>query len=304
MQAPILLSGTSNETLARSIAHRLNQKLGSIEITRFMDNECRVWVKENVTEKQVFVIQSLSMVADQNLVELSLIGQALKNLKASHVTAVIPWMGYSKQDKAFRKGEAVSAELVARFIEIAGFDAVITVELHSENIVPYFRIPLKEISTHDLFAEALGVGKNHHNTVVASPDKGGQSRSERFARAIGLPIVYLDKSRDRESGLVIVTGISQPIKGRDIVIYDDIINTAATANKTSAFLKDHGAKSVQFLATHAVFAGPAVERLAQSPIDKVIVTDTIFIPKEKRFKNLSVISVAPLLSDAIRGTSR
>lgn len=299
MQAPILLSGTSNEPLSRAVAKELKLPLGDIEITRFMDNECRVWVKEDVAGKHVFVIQSLSTVADQHLFELCLIGQSLKSLKAAHVTAVIPWMGYSKQDKEFRKGEAVSAHLVAKFIEAAGFSDVKTVELHSETIVPYFRIPVTEISTHDLFAhEFLDKEKKEH-MVVVSPDMGGKARSERFARSVGLSIVYIDKQRNKHTGEVTVLGISEPVAGRDVIIYDDIINTGATVIKTSEYLKDHGARSVRFLATHAVFAGPAVDRLKESSLDDVIVTDTILIPKEKHFKNLSIISVSKLLADGI-----
>lgn len=299
MQAPVILSGTSNQPLATSVARLLKKTTGQIEITRFMDGECRVWVKEDVRDKHVFVFQSLSMVADQFLVELCLIGQALKQQKAKKITVIIPWMGYSKQDKEFRKGEAVSISLVSKFIEAAGFDNVITIELHSETIVPYFHIPVKEISTHDLFAREFLSKEKKENMVVVSPDMGGKARSERFARSVGLPIVYIDKKRNKETGDVKVLGVSESVDNRDVIIYDDIINTGATVIKTSEFLKNNGARSVHFLATHAVLAGPAVERLQASPLDDVIVTDTILIPKEKQFKNLSVISVAPIIASDI-----
>ena len=170
---PILLSGTSNRDLSRRVSRALNLPLGDIEITRFIDNECRVYVKERVEGKTVVVIQSLSTIADQHLVELCLIGQALKSLKAKKVIALIPWLGYSKQDKEFRKGEAVSAQLVAKFIEAAGFDTVITVELHSENVLPYFRIPVSEVRTEDLLLKALNSRPGLERAVVVSPDKGG-----------------------------------------------------------------------------------------------------------------------------------
>jgi len=298
------MSGTSNEPLARAIAKHLNLPLGDVEITRFIDSECRVWVKEDVAGKHVFVIQSLSTVADQNLMELCLLGQAVKSLKASRVTAVIPWMGYSKQDKAFRKGEAVSAELVARFIEVAGFDAVISVELHSENIIPYFTIPLREISTHELFAQELLAKGKRDTMVVASPDMGGKARSERFARFVGLPIVYIEKKRDLATGKVTVSGISESVAGRDVIIYDDIINTGATVIKTGTFLKEHGSRSVQFLATHGVFAGDSRQNIAASSIDRVVVTDTIVQPKAHLSPKFSVISIATLLARAIGDASR
>jgi len=294
----ILLSGTSNQPLAAAVASALKISLGAIDITRFIDNECRVYITQDLKEKEVFVLQSLSAVADQHLVELCLIGQAAKSLGALRVTAVIPWMGYSKQDKAFRKGEAVSAQLVAKFIEVAGFDAVMTVELHSENVVPFFRIPVTELSTHELLGSSLK-RLNLLGTIVVSPDAGGKSRSARFAKTVGLPIIYLEKNRDKVTGKVTVTGINGDVRGKDVVIFDDIINTGATAIKTSQFLKSHGARRIFFLATHAVLAGDASAKLAASPIDQVVVTDTIVVPKDKRFEKLTIVSVASLLADAL-----
>ncbi len=299
MDTAVLLSGTSNQPLAVAVAKDLHIRLGEVEITRFIDNECRVYLKEDVKGKQVFVLQSLSQIADQNLVELCLIGQAAKTLGAKEVVAVIPWMGYSKQDKEFRKGEAVSAQLVAKFIEVAGFDRVITIELHSEKVVPFFHIPVSELSTRPLFGGALGRKGIGKNSVVASPDKGGQSRSAIFAKDFGLEIIYLEKHRDLTTGEVNVAGASADVRDKDIVIFDDIINTGATAVKASEFLKAHGAGKIFFLATHAVLAGEASTILSSSLIDEVIVTDTVAIPPEKRFSKLRVMTVAPLLADAI-----
>lgn len=300
----ILFSGTSNAPLGEHVAKQLGVALGDIEITRFVDNECRVYVKEEVIGQDVVVLQSLSTIADQNLVELCLIGQALKSLKAKRVVAVIPWLGYSKQDKAFRKGEAISSQLVAKFIEAAGFDAIIACEMHSEAVMPYFHIPTKEVSTHTVLADALKSHGKWDGAVVVSPDTGGKSRSGRFAKEVGLSIVYLDKSRNVETGDVTVSGISGDVNGKPIIIFDDIINTGATAVKTSEFLHDRGAKAIYFLATHAVFAGEAVELLSKSFIDEVVVADTIAIPKEKQFKKLTIVSVAVLLADAITHTVR
>lgn len=297
MNTLLLFSGSSNSTLAEAVAQNLNVTLGSVEITRFIDNECRVFIKQDVAGCDVYVLQSLSAVADQHLVELCLFGTALKDMGAARVTAVIPWMGYSKQDKAFRRGEAVSASLVAKFIEVAGFDRVITCQLHSENVVPFFHIPVTELSSGALLAGYL---PKDFSGCVVSPDKGGKSRSEKFASNMQLPIVYLDKTRDVETGEVHITGISGDVKGRDVVIFDDIINSGATAIKTSEFLKQHGVGRIYFLATHAVLAGNAVTSLEHSAIDKVIVADTVVIPKEKLFTKLSIVSVAPMLAEAIR----
>lgn len=297
-----LFSGTSNKPLAEQIARSADVSLGDVEITRFIDNECRVFVRDDVSGDEVFVVQSLSEVADQNLVELCLLGSALKNLSAKKVTAVIPWMGYSKQDKAFRKGEAISAQLVAKFIEAAGFDAVITMELHSENVLPYFRIPVVELSTHSLLHNAFLAEVPDAvwgTAVVVSPDRGGKSRSDRFAEEAHLPVVHLDKSRDTSTGEVTVTGIDGAVKNAAVIMFDDIINTGATAIKTSEYVKKQGASAVYFLATHAVFAGDAPEKLANSSISRIIVTDTVYIADTKKFPSLSVISVSPLIADAI-----
>jgi len=296
----IVLSGTSNPDLSKQVARALKLPLGDIEITRFIDNECRVYIKENVEGKTVIVIQSLSAVADQYLVELCLIGHALKSLKAKKAIAVIPWLGYSKQDKEFRKGEAVSAQLVAKFIEAAGFDGVISVELHSENVLPYFHIPVIELRTESVLLTSLRSRLSLEHAVVVSPDKGGKSRSERFARSAKLPIAYLVKKRDLSTGVVTVVDIEGAADEKDVIIFDDIINTGATAIRTSQFLRVHGAKKIYFLATHAVLAGNASEQLAKSHIDQVIVTDTIAIAKKRQFPKLSIVSVAPLLSDAIK----
>lgn len=297
----ILFSGTSNKPLAFAVAQLLGIPLGDVEITRFIDNECRVYVVDDVKDTEVFVMQSLSEVADQHLVELCLFGQSLKNGGARKVTAVIPWMGYSKQDKAFRPGEAVSAQLIAKFIEAAGFDTVITVELHSETLLPYFHIPVVELSTRELFASARGPLAE---SVVVSPDAGGKSRSEKFAQALSLPIVYLDKARNPVTGEVAVIGIAGDVQNKQIIIFDDIINSGATAVKTSQFLKSKGARYICFLATHAVLAGRAPHLLQKSMIDSIMVTDTILIPQEKQFPKLSTVSVAPLLADAIKTAVR
>lgn len=285
----MLFSGTSNPLLAKKIASIFNIPLGNVEITRFIDNECRVYVNDDVAGKRVFVVESLSEIADQHLVELCLFGQVLKDLHAKEVIAVIPWMGYSKQDRAFREGEAVSALLVAKFIEAAGFDRVITCELHSPHILTYFHVPVTTLSTHTLFSPSQG--------IVVSPDKGGRSRSEIFAKNLKLPVVYCTKKRNGNT--VTVTGVSGDVEGKACIIFDDIVNTGETAIKISDFLKNHGANTVSLYATHAVLAGDAAKKLSLSSIDTVTFTDTIAVPKHKISSKFKIVSVAPLLADAI-----
>lgn len=290
----ILFSGTSN----RPLAEKLSIPLGNVEITRFIDNECRVFVREDVAGEDLFVLQSLSEVADQNLVELCLLGSALKDLGAKRVTAIIPWMGYSKQDKAFRKGEAVSMQLVAKFIEAAGFDAAITFDLHSKLVLQYFQIPVQELSARTLLAETTRIILVGQKAVVVCPDSGGKSRSEQFAVEQNLPVVYLEKSRN-VNGTVTINGMNGDVSEKSVIIFDDIINTGETAVKTSAFVKSRGATTVYFLATHAVLAGNAAQILEKSDIDKIIVTDTISIPEHKRFDKLTVKSISHELASQI-----
>lgn len=302
----MIFSGTSNPILAKSIATKLDLVLGNVEITRFIDNECRVFIQDDVAGQDVVIVQSLSMIADQHLVELCLLGQAAKDLGAKKVVAVIPWMGYSKQDKAFRKGEAISSQLVAKFIEAAGFDHVITVELHSENVIPYFHIPVTELSSHEVLMEELKKDNTIklETTCVASPDTGGKTRSETFAKDAHLPIVYLEKSRNHETGEVLVQGLQGDVAGRDIVIFDDIINTGATSIQAAAFLKEHGARYIMLLATHAVLAGRAVDAFRSSVIDRTVVTDTIHVSSNKQFDRLNIVSLAPILAVAISANLR
>ncbi len=300
-------AGTSNPPLAAVVAEHLGIGLGNVEITRFIDNECRVFVKEAVEGQDVYILQSLSEVADQHLVELCLLGSAVKGLGAKKVTAVIPWMGYSKQDKAFRKGEAISAQLVAKFIEAAGFDAVITVELHSENVLPYFTIPVTELSSHRLLGSAFFADTEQSalsKIAVVSPDYGGVSRSARFADEMKLPLVHLTKKRNLETGEVTVTDADGSLVGVTAVMFDDIINTGATAVKTSDFVLQNGATAVYFLATHGVFAGDAAQKLSASRITKIMVSDTIVVPEEKKFPSLQIVSVASLIADAIQSQTK
>lgn len=297
----ILFSGSSNLPLAQKIAEQLNIKLGECEIKRFPDGECKVWVKEDVKDREVFVVQSLSYIADQNLMELCLFGDALKRLGASHVTAVIPWLGYSKQDKEFRRGEAVSVQLVAKFIETAGFDKVITLDLHSPNIKNYFKIPVSELSARELLGQEADGKKLKANNeyIVVSPDKGGAGRSEKFAEEEKLSVVHMDKTRDLATGKVEIRGIDTEVKDKNAIIFDDIINTGSTAIETAKYLHEKAVKSILFLATHAVLAGDASKKIQESFIDQVVVSDTIEIPKEKVFTKLKIVSTASLLSEAL-----
>lgn len=297
-----LFAGNSNLPLSLRIAGKLGIKLSKVEINRFSDGECRVWIREEVKGEKTFVIQSLSFPPDQYLMELCLLGSALKRLEAKNITAIIPWLGYSKQDREFRKGEAVSIELVAKLLETAGFEKIIAVELHSQTVKEYFKIPIIELSAKELVKKII-LQKKENDFIVISPDLGGKGRSCEFARIMQWPIAYLNKKRDYSDGKVIILDIDREIKGREVIIYDDIINTGATAVETANFLQKKGAKRIIFIGVHSVLSGNAGILLQNSFIDEVITTDTIDLSKEKQFSKLKIISVDDLLTEKLRNLS-
>jgi ribose-phosphate pyrophosphokinase len=295
----ILFSGSSNQPLAETVAKDLEIELGKVDLTRFADGELRPWIQEDVRDKTVFVLESLSYPMDEHVMELSLIGDAIRRSAPKTMIAVIPYMGYSRQDKQHRVGEPVSARVIAKFIEVSKFKEIITVDLHNDAIVGFFQIPVTHLSALTVLAEEIKKLKLT-NGVVVSPDVGGVKRARNLAYLLDFPMVVMEKKRfldrhDRTESVAIIGDV----KGRDAVVIDDMIASGSTIAGGAPALKDAGAVSVTFAATHAVLAGPAVERLQSPAIDRVLLTDTIVIPKEKLFKKLTVVTVAPLLVRAI-----
>jgi len=292
-----IFSGSSNPELASKLG-----KVGKIEISKFANGETRVWVKEREIEKQVVVVQSLSSPTNEHLIEFCLICDALHRGGATEIIAVIPWMGYSKQDKVFRAGESLSCKVVAQILQIAKPVKIITLDLHNKVTLGFFDCPIVELSAKPLlreyFAEFAG--------LVVAPDSGAVKASTAFAEELGVGVVYLDKKRDLESGEVVVMGMSGSVRGKDILIIDDNVFTGATLLETAKELKKTGAKSIKVGLTHHLYVRGVQEKIEASAIDEIVVTDTVGnksqISNSQIFKSnkLKILSVAQLIVDELR----
>lgn len=295
----LLFSGSSNKPLAQEISKLLHTTLGKIDLSRFADGEIRPWIQEDVRDKTVFVLESLSFPMDEHVMELALIGDAVRRSAPKNIVAVIPYMGYARQDKQHRPGEPVSARVIAKFIEVSKFKEVITVDLHNDAIVGFFQIPVSHISALDVLASEVKKLSLSH-AVVVSPDVGGVKRARNLAYALDVPMVVMEKKRfldrhDTSESFQIIGDV----QGMDAIIVDDVISTGGTIVHSALSLKEAGTKSVTVLASHAVFAGEAAKKLSDSSIDTLIVTDTIPLSKEIVFPKLRVVSVAPIIADVI-----
>ena len=296
---PIIFAGNSNPELARNIASHLEMELGHVEIIRFADSECRVRVEEDVEEKDVFIIQSLSNPVDEFLMEFLLMGDAVKRGEPRRMIAVLPYHGYARQDRIHRLGECLSAQVVAKLIETVGFDKLITVELHSESIVGFFKIPVIHLSGLTVFYDL--VKKLNEDVVIITPDAGALKRAQRFAESLDLPLALIEKKRDLDHPHKILNmRVVGEVKDKTAIIVDDAIVTGGTLMNAAYKLKEKGVRKVIAAATHADFVGGADKILQDSPIDGIWVTDTIDIPQVKYFSKLNVSSIATLIASEMK----
>jgi ribose-phosphate pyrophosphokinase len=293
----MIFSGNSNLSLAKVLAKKTGLRLGKILIEKFSDGEIYVQVQENVKGKKVFVLQSLNCPADENLMELLIIIDALKEMAPEKITAILPFYAYRRQEKKLKQGESITARLVAKLLETAGVDAVILVDIHSDKILDFFRVPAKNIEATDLFVEYFRQLKLK-NAMVVAPDKGALEDAKRFAEKLNLEAIFITKKRRTHDQVESMT-LSGDVKGKNIIIIDDEIDTAGTISRAAELLKSRGAKNIYVGCTHAVFSGPAMVRLKKAPIKKIITTDTISLPLEKRIKKLSVVSVSSKLAEFV-----
>lgn len=293
-----ILSGTSNTQLAHSIAHHLNSEPISVEISKFSNGEKRVWIPEKVSGKNVAIVQSLSQPVDEYIIELLLLTDALERAGARHVNAIIPWMGYSLQDKVFRPGEPIAAKVVANLISNAYIKRVQLLDLHNTSIPGFFYIPSQHLSALDLFAQYVKDSFSLENAVVVSPDFGGLKRARIFADSLDLDLANIDKYRDLQTGKVTPLGLSGNVSNKICFVFDDVINTGSTLKETAQFLKSNGAKEVHFISTHALFAGNALEEVKDNSIDSIIITNSVH--HENLEPKIKVLDVAPLFAEAIR----
>lgn len=295
----VIFSGNSNPTLASEIASNLGLPLGKVEIIRFADSECRVRIEEDVEGKDVFIIQSLSNPVDERLIELLLMCDAVKRLEPRKIIAVIPYHGYARQDRIHRPGECLSSQVIAKLIETVGVDKLITVELHNEAILGFFKIPVVHLSGLGIFQPALK--ELNSNIVIVTPDAGALKRAQKFSENMDAPLALIEKKRDlNKLHKILSMRVVGDVKDKIAIIVDDVIVTGGTLINAGYLLKEKGASQVIAVATHADFVGGADKILKDSPVDKIWVTDTIPIPQDMCFPKLRIFSSSSLLSDAIR----
>jgi len=291
-----VFSGTANEEFAKKVAKNLTLPLSDATIRRFSDGEIGVQISESVRGKDVFVIQPTCAPANDTLMEILIMTDALRRSSANSITAIMPYFGYARQDRKAAPRVPISAKLVANLLETAGIDRVVTIDLHAGQIQGFFDIPVDNLYGNIIFLDYIK-RKNLKNPVIASPDIGGVARARAFANKLGVDMVIIDKRRE-QANVCEVMNIIGNVEGKDIILVDDMIDTAGTITKGAAVLKEKGASSVMACCTHAVLSGPAYKRIDSSVLDELIVSDTI--PLKQKSDKITVLSVAPLFSEVIR----
>ena len=289
----------SNKPLAEKIAAEVGVKLGKSSVKRFSDGEIQINIEESIRGDDVYLIQSTSSPVNDNLMELLIMIDALRRASAHTINVVMPYYGYARQDRKARSREPITAKLVANMLERAGATRVLALDLHAAQIQGFFDIPVDHLVGAPLLADYFL--RNHYDgadTVVVSPDHGGVTRARKLAEFLKAPIAIIDKRRPRPN-VAEVMNIVGNVTGKQCIIIDDMIDTAGTITLAAQALKDAGATEVLVAATHAIFSGPAVERLTHSAIEKVVVTGSINLPADKHMDKLDVVSVGPLMGRAI-----
>ena len=298
-----ILSGTSNPLLSKSISKHLRLKLINTNIKNFADGEIYVEINENIRGNSVFVVQSTSTPANDNLMELLLCIDALRRSSAKNITAVIPYFGYARQDRKVVPRTSISAKVVSNLITNAGANRIVTVDLHAGQIQGFFDMPVDNLFTTPIFARYIKKNIKSNNLTCVSPDAGGIERTRGLAKKINAELAIIDKRRP-QAGKSQVMNIIGDIKNKNCIIVDDIIDSGGTiVNAVEALIKK-GAKDVHVFVTHAVLSGDAVNKIKKSKIKKLIITDTI--DNSRRIKNVSkiqVLSIAPLMAEAIKRIS-
>ena len=288
----------SSKDLAKKIADQMGLPLGKCEVGTFSDGEIAVSIKETVRGSDVFIIQSTNAPVNNNLMELLIMIDALKRASAGRITAVMPYYGYARQDRKSKSRDPITAKLVADLITAAGADRVLTMDLHAAQIQGFFNIPLDHLVGMPILAREF-VKKEIEDLVVVSPDLGSVTRARNFANYLDAPIAIIDKRRPKANVSEIMNIIGE-IKDKNVVIIDDIIDTAGTLCNAANALKERGAKSVRACATHGVLSGPAIQRIKDSAIEELILLDTIQLPEEKQLDKIEVVTVAEVFAEAIK----
>ena len=292
-----IFAANSNPDLAAKIAERLELPVGKSSVGMFSDGEISVNLYETVRGSDVFVVQSTSEPVNDHLMELLIMIDALKRASAGRITAVIPYMGYARQDRKAKARDPISAKLVADLIIAAGADRVLTMDLHAAQIQGYFDIPVDHLVGLPILVKYFKE-KDLDDIVVVSPDHGSVTRARNMAEPLNVPIAIVDKRRPEPNKSEIMNIIGN-IEGKNCILIDDMIDTAGTITNAANALKDLGAKDVFACATHAVLSGPAIERIENSAISELVLLNTVPIPEEKKIEKMTHLSVAPLFAEAM-----
>ena len=295
-----LLSGNANPKLSQSIADALGVKLGESEIEKFSDGEIKIKINESIRGKDVYIVQPTSYPTNDNLMELLIMVDACRRASAGYINAIIPYYGYARQDRKTRGREPITAKLVANLLTIAGVDRIITMDLHAGQIQGYFDIPVDHFSAIRLLSSYFTdmAYDKADDFVVVSPDLGGVRRAREFSDYLKLPIAIIEKRRPMPNVSEVMSVIGD-FKGKHAILVDDMVDTAGTITNAANYLIENGAKDVYIAATHGVFSGKAIERLSDSSVKEVIITNTIELPKEKQLDKIKQLEVGPLLAEAI-----
>lgn len=297
MNSPKIFAGSSNPNLASSISEISRIPLGKIDIGKFSDSEIDVWIEDDVNNSNVFIIQSNSNPVNDNIIELLLIADAVRRSGAHKITAVIPYFGYSRKEKQSRRGEPISAKVIADLIITSGINKVICLDLHADAIVGFFDVPVIYLSALEILAAKLKEEK-FTDPVVVAPDVGGVKRARNFASLLNAPLAVIEKHRQTDKrDQMEVLSMSGEVSGDTAIIIDDVISTGGTIIESANALKKKGVKKIIVCATHGVFAGDAIKNLENSPVDKLIVTDSI--GQITKSKKIEVVSTASLFASCL-----
>ena len=293
----VVFSGNANRPLAEAICRELEVPLGDALVGRFSEGEIRVKINENVRGRDVFVVQPTCSPANDNLMELLIMLDALKRASSARITAVIPYYGYARQDRKDQPRVPITAKLVADLVTVAGASRVLTVDLHAGQIQGFFNIPLDHLYAINLFVDYL-LSLRLGEAVVVSPDVGGVKTARAYAKRLGADLAVVDKRRINPEEVESMNLMGE-VKGKTVVLVDDLVATASSLVEAVSAVKERGAAAVYATITHAILSGPAIERIEQSALKELVVTDTIPLSDSKRRPKIRVLSLAPLLAEAI-----
>ncbi|SJZ74337.1 ribose-phosphate diphosphokinase [Selenihalanaerobacter shriftii] len=292
-----VFAGNSNPKLAREICDYLGTTLVDSDVFRFSDGEIGVSIVESVRGSDVFVVQPTSAPVNENIMELLVMVDALKRASARSITAVVPYFGYARQDRKAKPRDPISAKLISNLLASAGADRLVAIDLHAAQIQGFFDIPVDHLLGAPILAEYF-LSKDLDENIVVSPDVGAVKRTRDFAERLNTSIAIIDKRRPKPN-VSEVMNIIGDVNDKNVILLDDMIDTAGTITQAAKALKERGAREVYACCTHPVFSGPAIERLEESNIKEVVVTNTIPLPDEKKLDKVNVLSIAPLLGEAI-----